>query len=497
MNAWIKTIKSLCILSLIILAIPVQAADVPITLFPLENYNQSVDHWINPQSPDYDQPLVTAQYQKDRLDELYNHVYGSDNKATSPWSPVHMNSLLTEEPGLASIEQELADAFTNANLADNKIGYGENFRAHTQAWIDDIKTNMNINQFTGITFDTRNRGIAVTNLSVRILPTDEPSYHKFTLPGNGYPFDNLQMSSLWAGTPVYIAGTSKDKFWCFIFSPSFSGWVKSTGIARATPSFVTQWQRAAKNSLGAIIRTRTTIIDRQGRPQLQAYMGSFFPLTRTFWSQRRALLIPTRNKSGMAKMTTAFVSPDSVVKMPYAATPHHFSQVLSNVVGRPYGWGGSYFYNDCSQELKVIYGVFGIWLPRHSSYQVHQGLLRDWSDKNIDERLQLLSQDSDHHRLMTVIYVGGHVMLYLGHIDGIPMTYQNIWGLSPPDRDRRAVIGESLFFPLLKTHREDSSLSSLAGRRYFQVAYLDQWPSEAQLGGAQPMTLQSYMKRPT
>lgn len=76
----------------------------------------------------------------------------------------------------------------------------------------------------------------------------------------------------------------------------------------------------------------------------------------------------------------------------------------------------------------------------------------DLSTNSVDERISILK--SQGHPLMTLIYIGGHVMLYLGNNqlnnqELAAMTYQNVWGLSPESKDKRYVIGQSYFFRFL------------------------------------------------
>lgn len=54
------------------------------------------------------------------------------------------------------------------------------------------------------------RGIAVRETLVRVLPTADPAYYDPRQAGQGYPFDNLQMSSVHPGTPVYVLAASRD-----------------------------------------------------------------------------------------------------------------------------------------------------------------------------------------------------------------------------------------------------------------------------------------------
>jgi hypothetical protein len=102
------------------------------------------------------------------------------------------------------------------------------------------------------------------------------------------------------------------------------------------------------------------------------------------------------------------------------------------------------------------------------------GQMTDLSGATAAERLDYLVRQGKPMR--TLIYIGGHVMLYLGTTmrDGhaVPLVYQEIWGLRPADNSRRAVIGASVIFPLLERIPEDASLQSLAGTPIFQISVL-------------------------
>jgi NlpC/P60 family len=160
--------------------------------------------------------------------------------------------------------------------------------------------------------------------------------------------------------------------------------------------------------------------------------------------------------------------------MPLAATPRHLAMLMKALIGRPYGWGNAGFYNDCSSELQSMFAAFGVWLPRHSSTQMSAGLFADLSETTPAQRLDYLMRHGEPMR--TLIYIGGHVMLYLGTTrrDGqtVPLVYQDIWGLRPADDSRRSVVGGSVIFPLLTRIPEDPSLQSLAGTPTFQISIL-------------------------
>lgn len=455
-----------------------------ISLFPLEQYDQTIDRWIKPSDPNFNKPLLSMDMQQKRMNIFYSHYFG----AFSPWNSKYINLIIHRSPAssIKTVEQELINYFNNTGKTYNTIGYGENFRPHTNKWIDNIANNINIDQLTYLSYQKNNRGIAVTNLAVRALPTNDVFFYSNQIAGQGYPFDILQMSSLWAGTPVYIVGSTQDHAWDLIISPALIGWVKSDGIATVNDTFINTWITAARNKLAAITHTQTSLLDEEQRFFLTAYVGSVFPVDAVTSPVGTGitLLIPIADNHHNAIIKKVFISKKNASIMPLTITPHHFANVMSTLIGRPYGWGGIYFYNDCSAELKSLFTPFGIWLPRHSSVQITAGKTVDMSLSNPAQRLHYLMTKGKP--FLTIVYIGGHIFLYIGN-DVIPqtqslaaMTYQNVWGLSPNPPVERIVIGQSVLFPLLLKYPETPGLTSLAAKKYFKVSYLNKFPVNAQ-----------------
>ena len=447
-----------------------------VSLFPIEKYDQTISNWIKASDPSYEKPVLTVERQQKHFAIFYKHYFGAD----SPWDPIYVNKILMHEApdDLKSSELELVTNFSNKNKEAQEIGYGENFHPYQQKWIDEISENMNLDQLAHPVYQPANRGIAVDNFRARILPTEDVDFFSHTIAGQGYPFDNLQISALWAGTPLYILGESKDHAWFLILTPDFIAWVKSSGIARTTDAFVMQWQAAAQKNLAAIIKTKTPVIDENNKFRFSAYVGSVFPAEET--AQGIKLLIPLSDINQNAYVSTSLVAHDSAVIMPLSPTPHHFADVMSTLIGRPYGWGNMYFYNDCSAELKNLYAAFGIWLPRHSSEQIYAGRAKDISVGTPKQRLNYLMKEGKN--FTTIIYIGGHIILYVGQYTNpvthkpMAMSYQNMWGLHPKSYSGRAVVGRAVLFPLLTKYPENKDLDTQANKELFQVSYLDETP---------------------
>ncbi|WP_084515433.1 SH3 domain-containing C40 family peptidase [Burkholderia sp. WSM2230] len=494
-----------------------------VTLFPLGAYDQNVDHWLEPDSPGYDTPFLSPAEQQAHFQALYARYFGTGTSAPSPWNSTYVTMRVYRQQGadITALQQRRIARFDNTGKSGAAIGYGENFRAHDKAWIDAIARNMNVAQFTEApVYQPARRAIATTNLMVRELPTTDPSFYDHRLAGEGYPFDNLQISAVRPGTPLYVLGTSVDGAWHYVQTPDVQGWVRSDGVGMASERFVDTWRAASANSLGAVIGAFTPVRDSRGVFRFRAPAGTLLPLVagppgnaaksaRTLVAPRpapppapalgasangnepqidaagaptaptvppapRTVLLPARDAEGEALIRIAELDDTQIAPMPLAATPRHLATLMKALIGRPYGWGNSGLYNDCSSELQSIFAVFGVWLPRHSSTQMSAGRMIDLSASTPAQRLDYLAQHGAP--LRTLIYIGGHVMLYIGNTTrngvAVPVVYQDVWGLRPADNSRRAVIGGSVILPLFEHIPEDATLQSLAGTPTFQISVL-------------------------
>lgn len=447
------------------------AADMPIEDFPIENYSQQVTDYLPPNAKDYSNSLLTKEYQSLQFKQFYNHYYSTKAQSLSPWSKTMVNTIL---PEVKKVQLELLDDFSNKN--GQPTHFGENYKIHDDKWLAKITKNMALDHLNSLSFNTTHRAIVTNNTLVRALPESEPDFFHFSLPGQGFPFDNLQMSALWVGTPIYIISQSVDKAWSLVLTPDgYYGWLKSNDIAYVSKNFIAKWQQAARKSLAAITQTEASIVNSNNQFQFSGHIGAVFPLKNTH-ANKLSILIPIKDSNNNAVIKVGIINKNAAHRMPLAASKTNIAMLLKQLQNRPYGWGGAFFYNDCSQELKNLFTPFGIWLPRNSAQQAKLSSTLDLSHYNLEQRLSLLKQQG--HPLMTIIYINGHVMLYLGNIktkDGTtqPITYQNVWGLAPITKDKRYIIGQSLFLPLLKDYPEKPDVISQADKPYFKLIFLD------------------------
>ncbi|CAE6728462.1 SH3 domain-containing C40 family peptidase [Paraburkholderia aspalathi] len=465
-----------------------------VALFPIANYDQNVDHWLEPDNLGYDQPFLSPADQQAHFSALYARYFGTGTSAPSPWNSAYVAMRVYRQQGadIVALQQRRIDKFDNTGKSGAALGYGENFRPHDKAWIDAIAQNMDVGQFTQkAVYQPERRAIATGNLMVRELPTTDPSFYDHHLAGEGYPFDNLQISAVRPGTPLYVLGSSVDGAWRYVQTPDVQGWVRTEGVGLTDDAFVDTWRAATAKSLGAVIVASAPVRDSRGVFRFDAPAGTLLPLApdnamrlapqankpaseAASATAARKLLVPARDVDGHAIIRTAQLSDAQIAPTPLAATPRHLAMLMKTLIGRPYGWGNSGLYNDCSSDLQSIFAAFGVWLPRHSSTQMSAGRMIDLSASTPAQRLDYLAQHGEP--LRTLIYIGGHVMLYIGNTTrngmAVPVVYQDVWGLRPADNSRRAVIGGSVILPLFEHIPEDATLQSLAATPTFQISIL-------------------------
>ena len=102
------------------------------------------------------------------------------------------------------------------------------------------------------------------------------------------------------------------------------------------------------------------------------------------------------------------------------------------LLGGPYSWGGKEAGWDCSALTQDVFGIFGIKLPRNSSWQAQVGEEIAAFMRSTPTEYKL---DTTHlwQPAVTFLRLPGHIMLYLGEDDGKPYAIHAIWGV--PDKD--------------------------------------------------------------
>jgi len=262
----------------------------------------------------------------------------------------------------------------------------------------------------------------------RLLPTEDGLYAKM----HDIDFDELQNSGLDVGTPVLIFHESKDKKWAYVISEISSGWVREEQIADASASEFQSFLGA--QSFAVITAPKADLYLDEGMTQFHdhARMGMKFPLLNDD-EQAATIMIPRRTEKGTMESVTAYVDSAQVASgfLPYTARTI-FEQAFK-LLNEPYGWGDAHGEQDCSRFLQEVFATVGIILPRDSKNQAKVGqLLADFGDQKApNKKIANLKKISGGAVILTM---KGHIMLYLGMIEGKPYAIHSVWAYRQPQK---------------------------------------------------------------
>lgn len=326
--------------------------------------------------------------------------------------------------------------------------------------------------------------ITVDTVNLRRLPTNSPYFFDPNKAGEGFPFDYLQNSTLWIGTPVSVMHVSSDRRWVLVQTRLVSGWVEAEKVAAVDKKFIQAWKT---RPLGAIVHDAATLLVNprkedavSGKLVREAHIGTvlpFAPHSNDTPPQKAPVVylnVPLRGADGKAVIANALVGMQTVRKKPLPLTVSNVAFVGGAMMGQPYGWGGMFGQRDCSALMRDLFTPFGIWLPRNSRPQGQSGTRIS---------LEGLTPEQKETRIMekgvpffSLVSMPGHVGLYLGSyaIPGekgetkeVPVMFHNVWGLrtvtgfGENKKSGRAVIGKAVV-TTLRPGVEHSIISSPA-----------------------------------
>ena len=137
--------------------------------------------------------------------------------------------------------------------------------------------------------------------------------------------------------------------------------------------------------------------------------------------------LPVRSSDGTVMFERAFLKKEDTSSGFLDYTPRSIIDQAFKLLNAPYGWGGMYGEQDCSRFLQEVFATVGINLPRDSKDQAKIGTLVKAFDVNVkdEEKLDILKQAFVG---ATILPIKGHIMLYLGQVDGYPFAIHATWG---------------------------------------------------------------------
>jgi len=240
---------------------------------------------------------------------------------------------------------------------------------------------------------------------LRCFPTSDPVYEKAW----DEAFDLMQCSQLRLGEPVRVLAHGKGYF--YVWSTYAEGWVEPSALT--PPLKPAEAKRYLRPKKFVVVQTDRQPLwaDRKQRSLLGvARMGLRLPLLQKHgeWLKVAA---PTAAGLGAAWIRVAGVSMGHPALSQDALLRRAFA-----LLGSTYGWGGVGGTRDCSRFMMDLFSSFGVLLPRNSWHQSNAGVeIVDVSKLDEAARARTIEQRANNG--IVLLYLPGHIMLYLGKDD--------------------------------------------------------------------------------
>ncbi len=331
----------------------------------------------------------------------------------------------------------------------NKKVYLENHQLATASWFDKQIDNSNFNDYNTLA----KKAITLKNVNIRVIPTNSPMFYDPTQPGEGFPFDYNQNSSIKINTPIIVSHLSKDRAWAYIESSTVGGWIEIGTIAFVDDNFIQEFKTS---NYFISVKEKFPIYDPIFREYIK--VATIFP------KKNNKFIIAKKDDNQNALISYITLNNDEVEAMPLVFNSENRIKIAKQLIDEPYGWGGLLNNRDCSSFTQDYFATFGKFLHRNSKAQLSNGKYLDMSNLSNDEKKEFMKKNGVP--FSTLVYLKGHIMLYIGVKENEPLVFHNIWSVRLKDTDGkkyRHIIGKATITTLepgkdIKDFDEDTNI---------------------------------------
>jgi hypothetical protein len=381
----------------------------------------SSNHWLKNLS---EAPLMSPM----QVAQFNDKVINNDANVVNPLA---MAEQLTKTELLAKIDQISSLPTSDRFYADGSKLNESSYRGYLSS----------VNKTNVAAMNPVKFGLVVKRSVLRKFPT----MHRVFNEGMDTDLDRFQESGVFPGEAVAVLHQSSDKLWYLVQAYNYVAWVPKKAIALASKETINKFVGAKHFLLvtGSKVYTAYTPENKKVS-QIQLDMGVRLPLvdfnnvpSRLYGQNPFAsyvVQLPTQNEDGNLELAMALVGRSQDVSTDYLkVTKQNIVKQAFKFLGERYGWGHDYNGRDCTGFVGEVYKSFGFVMPRNSGQQGHgkYGENTRFTKKSTrTEKLAVIKTLA----VGDLIYIPGHVMMYLGEENGEPYVIHDVKGLAYLDQ---------------------------------------------------------------
>lgn len=255
--------------------------------------------------------------------------------------------------------------------------------------------------------------------SLRCLPTEQGVYEKPVQ----LAFDLIQCAQLRFGEEVRVLAKGS-RYW-YVWSSYADGWVKPEALTPPlSPLHIQAYMHPER--FVVVQADRIALWNHNGQLWGEARLSSRFPLL-SEEETRLEVLVPSS-----AGLISAWIRRSADISIGFPEiTRERLLKLAFRLLYTPYGWGGLGKHRDCSQLMMDLFSAFGLLLPRNSLHQSLAGL-RQVDVDQLDDVAKAAAIEAADQEGLVLLYMPGHIMLYLGRDGNHLYAYHQLSGYLVP-----------------------------------------------------------------
>ena len=270
-------------------------------------------------------------------------------------------------------------------------------------------------------------GFTTKRMTIRLFPTEDRVFEDTS---DRY-YDSMIFSECMPYMPVAVLHESTDGKYLYVVFDSYAAWVKKDAVALCKDR--TDWQARQNPAQWLVVTGREIRLGNDPysskTTNLVLPMGTKMELVpadkapkithqRTTFGDY-VVKVPTRDSEGSIKDEYILIPISEDVNVGYLPlTPENIVRLAFKRLGDRYGWAGDLQANDCTGITREIYRCFGILMPRVGQSNVNGVYKVNMSKMKSKEKLEVIEKLAPG----SLISMPGHMMIYLGTVDGKPFV---------------------------------------------------------------------------